>query len=105
MCKRNYIKYNFLTIQWPIPSVPEQWSLNLEIADFVKFLKKTELPENLNSWTRADSNPQNREETIPAPWPIHIHKLSMMFIVWNISIGQPVSLPGCAPSQLPHTRL
>jgi len=30
-----------------------------------------------------------RERRISAPWPTPMHKLRMMFMVWNISIGQP----------------
>ena len=59
--------------------------------------------KSLNSWTREDSNSWRQEKADSCPQSTPIHKLSMMFMVWNISIGQPGSLPGCAPSQLLHT--
>jgi len=40
---------------------------------------------------------------IPAPQPTAVHKLSMMSVALNISIGQLGCLSGCAPSQFLHT--
>jgi len=58
----------------------------------------------LKSQTREDSNSQKREEkSIPAPSPTPIHKLSVMSMVWNISIGHLGYLSGCAPPQPLHT--
>jgi len=71
--------------------VPQQQLWNLELTDFAnftKFLKKPELLENWNSWTREDLNPWERERELPVPQPIPSHKLSMMSMVWNISTGQ-----------------
>ena len=45
--------------------------------------------ESSNSETREDSNSQKREELIPAPQPIPIHKLSTTSMVRDISTGQP----------------
>jgi len=58
--------------------------LNLEITSFVKLPKKerTETPgkEKLLEKRRADS--------LLPPQPPSIHKLRMMFLLWNIFIGQ-----------------
>jgi len=43
------------------------------------------------------------EQRIPAHRPTPIDKLSMVSMVWNVSIGQLGCLSGCAPSQLKHT--
>jgi len=49
-------------------------------------------------------NSQKREEQkSPCPLANPFHKLSMMSIVWNISIGQLGHLSGCAPLQLVQT--
>jgi len=68
-------------------------------VNFTKLKKK-----NLNSQTRQDPNPWKTEEQRASYPPANpIHKLSMMFMVWNISLGQLGYLSGCAPSQLLHT--
>ena len=73
-------------------SVPKQWSWNPKLG-FLKIFQNS--PKNPNSWknsnsqTRAGLNSWKWEaRRIPALHLTPIHKLSMMFKVWNISIGQ-----------------
>jgi len=42
------------------------------------------------------------QDSFLSPQPTLIPKLSMMSMVWNISVGQLGYLSGCAPSQLLH---
>jgi len=66
---------------------------------FAKLPKKQNSPRSSNSWTRRDSNSWKTEEPIAyCPQPTPIHKLSMMSMVWNISIGQLCCLSGYASS-------
>jgi len=53
-----------------------------------------------------ENSQKTRTKIIPAPFinrPTPVYKLSMMSMVWNISIGRLGYLPGYAPSQLLHT--
>jgi len=60
-----------------------------EIMNFEKFPKKTELPEKFELPNkRGFKLTETIGAEIPAPRPTPIHKLSMMSMVWNISIGQ-----------------
>jgi len=48
-----------------------------------------------NSRPREDSKFMEKREPIAfSPWPPPIHKLSMMFMVWNVSIVQLGYLSG-----------
>ena len=72
---------------------------------FRKTPQRDRTPRKVQTSRQESIKPQgNEKEKIPAPQPTSTHKLSVMFMVWNISIGQPGSLPGCAPSQLLHSR-
>jgi len=63
MCKKSDTQQNFSSTRWPIAQpIPKQW-----------------LQNPWNSWNSWIS-------WIPAPWPTRIYKLSMMSMVWNISI-------------------
>ena len=77
--------------------VPEQRSRNAKLVNFAKFPKKFELPD------KRGFELKETEELIPAPRSTPIYKQSMTSMVWNISIGQLGTLPGCVPSQLLHT--
>jgi len=103
----NYIKYKFYHHPM-IDSQPvlEQRLWNPEIADFLNFtklLKKTELVENVELPDQRGFELRETREEVPAPWPAPIHKLSMMSVVRNMSVGQLGWLSGYAPSQLLHT--
>jgi len=55
---------------------------NLQIFEnFTQLLKKNGLPEDFELLGKKESHPS-------APWPITIHKLSMMSMICNISTGQ-----------------
>jgi len=75
--------------------VPEQQLQNPEVMQFQKKFRLL--------GKRGFKLSQERKRcSIPAPRPTPIYKLSMMSMIWNISMGQLGYLSGCAPSQL-HT--
>jgi len=61
-------------------------------VNFAKLPKKTKLPEKFELPAKRGFElmemRKKRERKIPAPEPTPIHQLSMMSMVWNISIGQ-----------------
>ena len=108
-----------MTVSQP---VPEQRSWNPQVSWSSLFLqilaniqglynlpnswKKNKLPEKfelLSKRIQTHGNEKSREFLAPQPTPIP--KISMTSMVWNISVGQPGCLSGCAPSQLLHTCL
>jgi len=76
-----------------LQSVPKQWSWNAKLvnfANFAKLPKKTELLEKFKLLDKKglELTEVRKERMIPVPQPTLIHKLSMMSMVWNVSIGQ-----------------
>jgi len=71
----------------------------MDFANFTKLPKKTKLPEKFRLLEKRGFEPTEMRK-IPASRTNPFHKMSMMPIVWNISIGQLGYLSGCAPSQL-----
>jgi len=74
--------------------VPEQQSQNSWISR--NSWKKTELTEKFEL-------PEKEERAFLPPWPTPIYKLSLMSMVWNISIGHLGGLSGYASPQLLRT--
>jgi len=73
-----------------LQAVPEQWSWTPQIfANFTKFLKKAELPEEFELLDkRGFELLENEKPRAPCPRPTPIRKPSMMSTVWSISTGQ-----------------
>jgi len=72
-----------------VQPVPEQRLQNPELADSANF---AQLPKKKKKRTREKVQTLGKKRTqkrIPAPRPSPIYKLSMMPMVWNISVGQP----------------
>jgi len=75
--------------------VPKQQSQKLEITDSVNFAelppqKRPNSLKSLNSLNKRAFKFKKKKKTkmIPVPQPTSVYKLSMPFMVWNISIGQ-----------------
>jgi len=72
-------------------------------ASFAKFQKKTILPEKFEFLDKRGFELMETREKDFCPPANPIHKLSMVSMVWNISMAQLGYPLGCAPSQLPHS--
>jgi len=62
----------------------------VDFTNFTEFLKKSpDLWKSSNSTKKKEivETPRKEEKEIPAPQPTPFHKLSRMFMVWNISTG------------------
>jgi len=73
-----------------------------ELADFTELANFTELAKFTEKGQTHGKVRTPRKE-VPAPQPTPIYKLSMTSMVWSILSASLGWLPGCAPSQLPHT--
>ena len=74
---------------WLVPSL---WAAITETWN-PKFLQEIWTPWQEWIWTHG--NKKSRDSPSPT-WPTPIHKLSMMFMVWNISFGHLGCLSGYA---------